>query len=76
MITGKDLISMGYEPNKMFGIALEHINKNSLSTEQIHEYMESIKIVHIEPHAEPVGYVMNIRATDETEAANVFFILK
>ena len=40
MITGKNLIALGYEPNRLFGKALEHINKYNLSEKDIHDFLK------------------------------------
>lgn len=71
MITGKDLIELGYKPGKNFKEAIEHINTNGLTGEAISAYMDSIQPVHIEPHAEPISFHRNIRAENEEEEANV-----
>jgi RNA-splicing ligase RtcB len=70
MITGKDLINLGYEPSKLFKQALIHINANNLSTDAIRSYMDSIQPVHIKPHSEPIGFHLNIRAETPDEFAN------
>ena len=61
MITGKDLIEMGYKPNKLFKEAIEYANANNLSGDALREYMDSIQPVYIEPHKEPLNFHKNIR---------------
>jgi hypothetical protein len=43
MITGKDLINLGYKPNKLFKDAINYINNNGLTIEDIRTYMDSIQ---------------------------------
>ncbi len=74
MITGNTLIEMGYKPAKWFGQAIEHINKNELSLEEIPTYIEGMKPeepVHIDPYKTPLPYIMNIRAELPEEEANI-----
>lgn len=71
MVTGKDLIEMGYKPNKLFKSAIEYINSNGLSGEELKKYMDSIQPVYINPHDEPVYFHKNIKAESEEESINV-----
>ena len=71
-ITGKTLIDLGYKPNKWFAKAIEHINANELSENEIKDYMKTI--LHpepIEPFKTPLAYFKNIRAEHEEERSNV-----
>ena len=58
MITGKNLIALGYEPNRLFGKALEHINKYNLSEKDIHDFLKEFFKPNevIEPFEKPVDY--------------------
>lgn len=76
MITGKDLIEMGYKPNKLFKEAIEYANANNLSGDALREYMDSIQPVHIEPYKEPLGFYKNIRPENEEEQGNVEMVLR
>lgn len=71
MITGKDLIQLGYKPNKLFKDALMHINNNNLEGVALKEYMDSIQPVYIPLHKDPVPFFKNIEAENEEEAANI-----
>ncbi len=74
MITGKDLISLGFEPAPWFAQALAYINKNGLDTKAILGYVESImpKPVEVVPlHQNAVAYHRNILPQNATEQANV-----
>lgn len=76
MITGKDLIEMGYKPNKLFKEAIEYANANNLSGDALREYMDSIQPVHIEPYKEPLLFHKNIRPETEEEQVNVEMVLR
>lgn len=75
MITGKDLIGMGYKPNKLFKDAIEHINANGLIGDAIKQYMDSIQPIHIEPHNEHIAFYENLRAENEEEKSNVEMVI-
>lgn len=76
IITGKDLIEMGYEPNKTFKEAIEYINKNNLTGDSLREYMDSIQPSYIEPHKEPVKFYTNIKAENDEENENVLNVIR
>lgn len=71
MITGKDLINLGYTPGKWFSEVIEYANTHRLSGESLKNYIESVKPKIIEPLSQPVEYFKNIRAETEEEAENV-----
>ena len=71
MITGKDLIDLGYKPNKAFKDAIEYINTNNLSGDDLKFYMDSIQPIHIQPHEKPVTFYKNIKFENEEDAENV-----
>lgn len=71
MITGKDLIEMGYKPNKLFKDAIEYANKNNLTGDALRQYMDSIQPIHINPHKEHLDFYKNIRPENEEEIENV-----
>jgi RNA-splicing ligase RtcB len=70
MITGKDLIELGFTPNKTFKQAIEYANTNNLHGEELREYMDSIQPVYLEPQ-EPIHFHRNIEAENEVEVSNV-----
>ncbi len=70
-VTGKVLIELGYRQGRWFKSALEHINTNRLSEEEMQSYLESVAPVILDPHDEPRHYFQNIEAENETEIANV-----
>lgn len=76
MITGKDLIEMGYKPNKLFKEAIEYANENNLSGDTLREYMDSIQPIYIDPHKEPLNFHKNIRPETEEEQGNVEMVLR
>ncbi len=75
MITGKDLIGMGYKPNKLFKNVIEYANSNNLSGDTLKNYMDSMLPIHIEPHRESVFFYKNIKAENEEEANNVKMVI-
>ena len=72
MITGNDLIELGYKPAKWFGEAIEYANKNNISQSELIEFIEEIKPAPpIKPFKEPVSYFKNIRAEHPEEQPNI-----
>ena len=73
MITGKNLIALGYTPNKLFGKALEHINKYNLSEKDIHDFLKEFFKPDevIEPFEKPVNYIINLETNNEDEINNL-----
>ena len=71
MITGKDLIALGFKPSILFKKALIHINENNLSQEEIVNYMNENKIVVIDPRTESIDFHKNIKAQNLTEQSNI-----
>ena len=73
MITGKNLIALGYEPNRLFGKALEHINKYNLSEKDIHDFLKEFFKPDevIEPFEKPVNYIINLETNNEDEINNL-----
>jgi tRNA-splicing ligase RtcB len=76
MITGKYLIEMGYNPNKLFKKAIEYANVNNLIGDALREYMDSIQPTYIDPHKEPIKFHKNIRPENEEEKDNVEKVLR
>ena len=73
MITGKNLIALGYTPNKLFGKALEHINKYNLSEKDIHDFLKEFfkPSEVIEPFEKPGDYIINLETNNEDETNNL-----
>jgi RNA-splicing ligase RtcB len=71
MITGKDLIELGFKPNKRFREAIDYANKNNLSGNDLKLYVESIQPEHIELHKDPVSFYQNIKAETQEEIDNI-----
>lgn len=76
MITGKDLINMGYAPSKLFKQAIEYANLNNLNDDDLREYMDSIQPVYIEPYKEPLGFFKNIKPENTEEINNVEMVFR
>ena len=75
MITGKDLIDLGFKPNKWFKDVIEYANQNQLSGDSLKSYVESVRPKYIEPHSEPVDFYKNIRPETDEETDNVKMVL-
>ena len=75
MITGKDLIDLGYRPSKWFKDAIDYANENNLSNDSLIEYLKKVSPAIIEPHKEPVAFFKNIKANTDEEIANVQYVL-
>ena len=75
MITGKELIELGYRPSKWFKDAIDFANENNLSGESLIEYLKAASPTVIEPHEEPVAFFENIKASSKEEIANVKDVL-
>lgn len=75
MITGQDIINLGYKPNKWFKQVIEYANANNLSGETLLNYIESVRPKYIEPHAAPIPFYQNIRAENEAEIENVEMVI-
>lgn len=71
MITGKTLIDLGYEPSKWFSSVIEYANTNNLSTEQLHNHINSILPKVVEPLSNPINFHRNILADNEYEQKNI-----
>ncbi|WP_370398064.1 RtcB family protein [Tenacibaculum dicentrarchi] len=71
-ITGKKLIEMGFSSGKWFPEAMEYININNLSEEEVVAYLEQFKAPPTIPLLEnPVAVKINIKAENELEEINV-----
>jgi len=75
MLTGKDLVDLGYKPGKWFKDALDFANKNQLSGESLLKYLETVQPRHIDLHSAPADFYTNIKAETEEEISNVESVL-
>lgn len=78
MITGKDLIRLGFTPNKHFGDILKKLNQttfsNDISDNTLREFVEMLMPKEPEqllPFDVPVDYYRNIESTNSFEALNI-----
>ena len=71
MITGKDLIELGFKPGRWFKEALAHANEHQLSGEALKNWAETLVPKTIEPYPEPLPFYRNIRAENAIEQANL-----
>lgn len=71
MITGKDLVGMGYKSGKWFKAALDYANQHELSGDLLKEYLNTMQPKYIPPHTEQVDFHKNIKAESAAEIANV-----
>ena len=62
MITGQDIINLGFKPNKWFKEVIEFANENNLSGDTLKSYIESVRPKYIEPHTEPIPFFQKIKA--------------
>ncbi len=75
MITGKDIIDLGFKPSKWFKDVITYANANQLSGENLRAYIESVRPQHIDPYDVPLDFYKNIRAESEEEIENVNMVL-
>lgn len=75
MITGKDLIDLGFKPSKWFKEVIDFANENQLSGNNLKSYIESVRPKHVEPYAQPVHFYQNIKAENDEETQNVKMVL-
>lgn len=75
MLTGKDLIDLGYKPHKWFKDAIDYANQNQLSGQNLVNYLEMVKPKYIDPFIEPVFFYQNIKPETEEEISNVESVL-
>nr|HRK58964.1 RtcB family protein [Candidatus Kapabacteria bacterium] len=71
MITGNDIIALGFTPGKWFKDAIEYANAHALEGEQLRTYLHQVHPIYQEPHAKPLDFYRNIRAESEEELLNV-----
>jgi RNA-splicing ligase RtcB len=79
IVTGNDLIALGFKPGKWFKDAIDHINKYGLTGEAMVEYLNMAKPVDIPMiplHETPVKFHVNIVAESDSEKANMEAVIK
>jgi len=76
-ITGNTLIELGFKSGKWFKDALEHINTNQLTGDDLLSYLDQFKSPPIiDLHAEAAPFLINIKAENELEEKNVNSVLE
>ncbi len=77
MVTGNDLIALGFKPGKWFKEALAYINAAQLEGEAQAAYLEAFRLPAPVPLLEkPVPFYENIRAETELEQQNIEYVRK
>lgn len=76
MITGNDIIQLGYRPGKWFKEALEFANANHLEGVDLEEYLKKVSPTIFEPFTENKPFYTNILAENEIEGKNVAIVMK
>ena len=74
MITGNDLIALGYKPSRWFKDAIVHINLHNLEGQEMIDYVKSVVPVEVPMLSlkkEPVNYHENIIADTDVEKENL-----
>lgn len=72
MITGKDIIELGFKANRWFKEAIAHANDNNLSGDELVAYLHTFDTPPtIEPFEKALDYYKNIRAESTDEVSNV-----
>jgi tRNA-splicing ligase RtcB len=79
MVTGNDLVKLGFKPGKWFKEALAHINEHALTGDALVSYCERVspkvpKMVSL--HEKAAQYHVNITADTEVERSNVEAVIK
>ena len=77
MITGKDLIALGFKPGKWFKESIDFINSNNLEGEAMLSYLEKYRPQPmISLHENSVHFFENISAETEVEQQNIDYVKK
>ncbi|WP_276482348.1 RtcB family protein [Paraflavitalea pollutisoli] len=71
MITGQELIELGYRPSKWFKAAIEHANQHQLAGEALAAYLATVAPAIVDPFEQPLPFHQNIKAETNDEIANV-----
>lgn len=76
-ITGKELIDLGYKPDRWFKEALQHINANNLKGKEMEDYLKSVcPPPPIEPHNPSLDFWINIKSETHEEDDNVKSVME
>lgn len=75
MITGNNLIELGFRPGKWFGEALEYANRKQLKGKALEAYLQKIAPKIVEPREQALNFYQNIEAETEEEVQNVEAVL-
>jgi RNA-splicing ligase RtcB len=75
VISGKELIDLGYKPGKWFKSAIDFANQHQLSGDNLKNYLVTVSPKYIELHEEPVDFYQNIKAETEEEVSNIESVL-
>ena len=62
MITGNEIINLGYKPGKWFKEALEFANENNLEGKELEDFLKKASPAIYEPFAENKPFFANILA--------------
>ncbi|APZ45651.1 RNA-splicing ligase RtcB [Polaribacter reichenbachii] len=77
LISGKEIIALGFKPGKWFPEAIEHININELSEVETIAYLEQFKPAPTIDLLETIADLkINIKAENKLEATNVNSVVK
>jgi len=75
MITGKDIIDLGYKPSKWFSKAISYANNNGLGVDALRLYIDeeiiSKEPKQIPPRDTPISFHKNIVAETQAEKSNL-----
>ena len=75
MVTGKDLLDLGFNSGKWFKETLEHINANNLTGEAMRAYLDTVKPPATLPLLpEPAPFYENISADTLVEQQNIDYV--
>lgn len=71
-VDGNTIIELGFRPGKWFKEAIEYINSNELSEEEVMNYLEQYRLPDPMPlRSEPAAFSINIKAENALETDNV-----
>jgi len=74
MITGRDIIELGFKPGKWFKDAIVHVNMNGLEGQELFDYLTScvpVEVPMIALHENPPKFHANIIAESDIEKENL-----
>ena len=77
MITGNDLIELGYKPSKWFSKAIKFANIHNLKGEHLQAYLKTAcPPPFIEPFKAPLFYHQNILPESREEVSNLRSVIE